>query len=466
MSNGWTGDVEKTDGGEETEDAEDNGFEAKMQTFVDRGAASELPEVELATGVEEVEDEGLLKQAYRQLTGNGHDEKEGLVENRLHDLDAAIPEPEGEQSNLEGDGWGGTPVDEVDEDEEYECDECGETFDSQSGLNGHQATHADDDEDEDEADASESDEPAIESVDEMEDQNESLSGGVDESESSGLSEQSEGPPTPDGAMSVEDAADRERRWKMLVWGPPGLFKSHFCYTAPEPIAYLDLENKAHDIAHKFEDKEIQIWQPSDFHEAVEALDEALEWLDWWQEKGERGTIVVDSISLAWEWAKTAYKKEAYPMKDAEEVSLSSNIGSSQESDWAHIKGMHNDEFRDIIAQSDYHFIWTAMATEDYAAAIDDDEGGSSTPMKPEGEKNNVHKADTIIRARKDEDGDKVGDMTKSNFTDNLFIGLSRPTFPKVREVVERVESAETSERDVDKGVLEDDLGVSVVRRKP
>lgn len=273
--------------------------------------------------------------------------------------------------------------------------------------------------------------------------------------------------TPEGALSVEDMVQRERRWKVLVWGPPGLFKSHFCYTMPEPIAYVDLENKAQDIVHKFRKKEIYFWQPTNFREAQEDLAEALDYLEAVRdETGQVGTIVVDSMALSWEWAKTAYKKEAYPMKDENDVTLSSNMGSSQESDWQHIKGMHNSEFRQWMTDSQFHFCWTAGEKEDYASVMSGESDSKTTPMKAEGEKNNEHKADSIIRAREDENGNKIGDLVKSNFTASKFKSLQRPTFEKMRDVIEGIEEAESSQKGVKKSELESDFDVEIVRGKP
>jgi hypothetical protein len=428
MTPGWTGDVDETD---DPNDSTDNGFAATLQSHVDDGVAEQIGEAEFFGKIDDVDDVALLEQARNQLDG----EKQNIVQNRLEELGWS-PDDGSDESGSNG-GWGGQPVDEVESPD-----------DEDSGSDGA--------------------EPEIESLDEMEAEDEALGGETDESEAESLSEPAESPPTPSGSVSVEQAADRERRWKVMVWGPPGLFKSHFAYTAPEPVAFIDTERKAHDIAHKFADREIQIWQPEDFHEAQDALKEAIEWLDWWREnEDELGTIVIDSMSLMWEWAKTAYKTEAYPMTDNEEVTLSSNMGSSQESDWQHIKGMHNSEFRQWMTDSPYHFVWTAGETEDYAAVMDDDENtGSSTPMKAEGEKNNVHKADSIIRARKDEDGVKVGDLTKSNFTDHLFLGLERPTFPRLAETIETIEGAETSDETIDREELEAELGVDIIRGDP
>ena len=267
-------------------------------------------------------------------------------------------------------------------------------------------------------------------------------------------------PMPSGAMTLQEAAELERRWKIMVWGPPGLFKSHFCYTAPEPIAFLDLEGKADDIAGKFEGKRVAIWQPSDYYEAQDALEEALTWLEQvMDEEDKRGTIVVDSMSEMWDWAQFAYVQEAYPMDDPEEK-LKDVFKNLSIGDWKWIKNKHNAEFRQRITDSPFHFVWTAGEKED----VDMESGASE--IRAEGEKNNKHKADTIIHARKDSKGVKVGDMVKSNFTDRLFRGLERPTFDRVVEAVRVIEDAETNPGDYTVGDIKETVGVEVVMHDP
>ena len=267
-------------------------------------------------------------------------------------------------------------------------------------------------------------------------------------------------PVPRGAMTVQEAAETERRWKMMVWGQPGLFKTHLGFTAPEPVAMVDLEGKSDDIASKFSDKTIYIWQPKDYEETIDALDDAIDWLrQVYDQTGKKGTIVVDSMTIAWDWAKYSYVEEAYPMDDVTNK-LSDEYQNLNLDDWKWIKHKHNKQFRQKVVDSGFHFVWTAGETQQ----VDVDAGGSV--IKPEGEKNNDHKADTIIRARKNSKGVKVGDMTKSNFTDRLFRGLEHPTFDKVTEVVKKIEEAEANPGEKTVSELEEDTGVEVIRHDP
>lgn len=467
-SNGWTGDVEDDDDGDDGEGVEE-GFVVTLQDHVDEGTVTEISELEFVKNLDDIENASLLQQAYAQIEGTGNKEKANLVQNRLmevaendgtDDSDAEEAEDEGTEDEDPGDddpdesddsnGWGGSTPDEVEEEDEE-----------------------DEEEDEEEVDPEEPAEPPVERLDETEGEDTEEIEGADPEPESALSEPSSGPPEPASGITPEEASELDRRWKIMVWGKPGLFKTHFAFTAPEPIAFIDLENKAHDIVQKFSNREIRIWQPAkmeaepdtQFRRAKKALDEALEWLDWWYENEDtRGTIVVDSISLMWEWAQWHHKLENYPMKDPEDVELSANFGSSQESDWGAVKEYHNNEFRSKILDSPFHFVWTAMSSPDYSASLDS-EDPRDNPVEAEGERNNIHKVDSALRARKNSDGGKVGDLTKSNYTDRQFMGLKRPTFPKFRDAIEAIEEAEASEQPVDLDLNE--LGIErIIRGDP
>lgn len=437
----WTGDVddsEESESDDQEESQEEQDFEERFLEAVEEGSLTDIGELELLEGIEEVEDEDALRQAFLSLGG----EKQNIVKNRIEDLTGESPE----------------------EEESSEDDSEEEESDSSSGWGGSEV-----DDEEDDAEDSEAAQPSIESAEEIEEQSEEEDSESDEDGAEEPESDSSGPPKPSNAISPAEAAERDRRWKIMVWGPPKLFKTHFAYTMPEPVAFLDLEGKADDLAKKFKDKNVQIWQPKSmeaepdtkFRRALKALNEALEWLDWHREnEGQTGTIVVDSMSLMWEWAQVHHKLENYPLKDEDEVELSSNFNSSQESDWAVIKEYHNGEFREKITDSPYHFLWTAMERVNFEQTFE--EGSDVQIMEPTGEPKNDYKADTIIHARKDPDRGKVGDLTGSNFTDNVFVGLKKPTFPKVRDAVEAIERAESSENPKSRSELAKEIDAETI----
>jgi hypothetical protein len=240
------------------------------------------------------------------------------------------------------------------------------------------------------------------------------------------------------AMTLEEAQEKDYRWRMMVWGSPACGKSHFAYTMPSPIAFIDTEGKAEDIAHKFEG-DVVIYQPQDYEEALDSLKSAIEALDIIRSQtGKVGTIVVDSMSIMWEWSQQHYVDIYHPGKDVEDVNFKSGLQGN--SDWKQIKRFHNKEFRQRMLDTPYHILWTAMREDDYEKVFDNGE----TADKPGGEKNNRHKIDQVIRLKQNSEGRRVGHLQKSGFIRHEYRGLEYPTFDKHRAIVEAIAEAEES----------------------
>lgn len=236
------------------------------------------------------------------------------------------------------------------------------------------------------------------------------------------------------AMDVSDAADKEHTWKMMIWGGEGMGKTHFAYTMPEPIMLVDTENKAEDIASKFSDKQVKIWQPKSFTEACEAVEQALDVLEQWQaETGDTGTLVIDSMSVMWEWSQYKYIDDYYPNTAPEDANMDLQ-------DWGKIKDYHNETFRKPIEECDFHVCWTEMQKDDVGAKIQ--EGLEKTPVKPAGETNNKYKVNDIIQLQLDEQGVPTGFQRKSGRNRFKYLGLTRPTFEKHKEITEAIEQVE------------------------
>jgi len=264
------------------------------------------------------------------------------------------------------------------------------------------------------------------------------------------------------AMGANEAREKDHRWKILVWGQPGSGKTHFVYTAEDPLCIIDTEGKSDDIAHKFPDKDFYIWQPSGYDEALEAVHEALDVLDHYKsENGRIGTICVDSMSILWEWSQQKYVDKFYPstpFEDAKEQ-FSSGFGGGQ-SDWKQIKSYHSD-FRQVMTESEYNMVWTAMEEQDYSAKMED----GVDRKKPVGEKNNVYKVDHILHIDQDHKGVPTGSLEKSGLTKYRFTGLEYPTFEKTTEVVNAIEEAELSDEEVEVSELTDH-DISVMQGNP
>ena len=238
-----------------------------------------------------------------------------------------------------------------------------------------------------------------------------------------------------GAMNVQDAADQEHTWGILIWGHEGAGKSHFGYTMPEPVCFIDTENKADDIAHKFSDKVAHIWQPDNFDEAVQARDEALNYLsEYLSQTDKTGTIVVDSMDDIWTWAQHKYINKYMSNTDVEDVNLDLE-------DWAPIKKIHNEGFRNEIKNCDFNFLWTATRKDDLNRKIE--EGMEETPDKPGGESKNKYRANSIIRLQTNPEGIPEGTLHKSGILRFKYMGLERPTFQKHKHVVQNIQDIET-----------------------
>lgn len=255
------------------------------------------------------------------------------------------------------------------------------------------------------------------------------------------------------SLTPVQARSKEHRRRVLIWGPPGVGKTHMAYTAPEPIAIIDTEGKAHDIADKFPDTRFRIWQPEGYQDVLRALDEVEKWLGaWYENEGVIGTIVIDSMSIMWEWAQQQYVADYYPMKDPSEVNLKGGIATRGESDWKKIKEYHNEHFRKRMIRTPYHLVWTAMRTEDYSEMLDN--SLDAPPDKPAGEKENPFKVNYILHVDR-QNGIPVAVLEKSGLTQHTFVGLEWPTLPEVFDIVEDIKAAELAPESVSAGEVTD-----------
>ena len=347
--------------------------------------------------------------------------------------------------------------------------------DTQATLDGETAS--------DEAAASSQDDEASESEGEnaVEIESAETGGGSEPSEpetaqkpSGGTSPEAEDDPFDDfGGMSFDEAQEVEKRRRIMVWGPPGVGKTHNAYSARPPLAFIDTEGKAHDLAERFDfdDNEVRIWQPNDFPEAQDALGEALDWLHvWLDEYDRRGTVVVDSMSMVWEWAKSHYIHRYYIEPDTtgkyeseSDVDLKSSL-QSNDADWPRIKEYHNDGFRAKMINSPFDFVWTQMAVEDFEEKL----GNSldKAPDKPHGERDNPFKANLIVHIREDSNGVPIGDLEKSGFSQHTFAGLEWPELPEIMELVQSIAAAETSDESVPVAQATGGHDVELIKGKP
>jgi len=272
------------------------------------------------------------------------------------------------------------------------------------------------------------------------------------------------------SSSKEEAEDMGHRWRFLVYGNPGVGKTHFACSMPGPIAFIDTEGKGNAIFDKF-DKEIVYWQVEDYDELSQALAEALDTLNAIKdgdvdgfEAGTIGTIVVDSMALCWEWAQQKYVQMAYPGKSVDDVEFQSALQGGGQSDWKAIKRLHNEEFRKLMLDSDFHFCWTATSSEDYGAVLSGD--ADEPPMKPDGEKNNVYKCSELVHIFEGDQGRPMANLRKSALTRIKFGRMLWPDAAKVQDAITTLHDAEMSDEDVHLDNLEDELNVDLYTGDP
>lgn len=468
----WVDDLTDPDDGDDEEDT--SLFEDNFRTLVEDGDVESMNLQTLEDQIDRVDDVDLLEEALEV------DERKGSVEiyeGRIEEIEGENEEQEDEDDDVlvceecgyEADGpqdmadhskaHEQEEEDEPDEEEESEEEEANDVNDVLEQMNG------DDDEDADEEDSSEDDaggaEDDAEEEPEGEDAEDPEPDEADESSESEPTDDSSGLPEVDvssiapGATTREEAAAQDSVHSLLVWGPEGSGKSHIAHSAPEPICVIDTEGKADELAAKF-DKEIYYWHPEDYQEAVEAMEEAFDVLGAYLDKGVRGTLVVDSMSVMWEWAQIDYAKKVYQTEDLSEVNFGSQLQG--EKDWSAIKARHNDDFRDEILDSPFHVVMTSGQKEDYNAVF---EGAEGKPMKPDGEKHNKYAVKDVVRLRR-EDGETVGDLYKAALTRYAFKGLPWPEWDDIREKIQDLFEAEMS----DDPVNVEDWEVDVVKGQP
>lgn len=263
------------------------------------------------------------------------------------------------------------------------------------------------------------------------------------------------------AVTGSQAAQNEYTWRTYFWGGPGVGKTHAALTSPSPVCVIDTEGKSDALAHKFtkrgEYDDPFIWQPSNYDEVQEALDQVISLLEEFEEKeGVKGTIVVDSMSDMWRWSKEKYIDIRYGGKDLADVSFQSEIGEGS-GDWKHIKKWHNTKFRQRLTETDFHTSLTDTEKDDIRRTM---EGAEGKPIKPGGEKDNDYKAaNHVVHIVDGPNGVPIGVIEKSDIVKWKVIGIERPTFPKVKEIIETIrdvgedKSRDYLERQIDYNVV-------------
>lgn len=430
---------------EQTDAASRSDFEKRVRTLIARDAVEKMDTETVEANIDAIEDPEVCDRAAESATtpalSDAFEARAATLRDESPDTEAEADTP---AEDTENDGTI-TPEEDAETKAEQTAEEVAETPEIESPFATDSDTESDDDTAEAPADA-----PSPVAGD----------GGE-----SGEQEIDVKSITPD-VLTVDEAAERDRRWSIEVWSEPGMGKTHFAMSAISPVVVIDTEGKADELAHKFRSEgeydDPFILQPTDYDEAKDALTNAIKILDEFRRvEGVIGTIVVDSMSDMWEWAQAKYVDKFYPQADGpQDVDLKTGFGKGR-SDWKPIKNYHNVKFRQPMLDSAYHLVWTAMSEDDYNAQLED---GDRDAKKAAGEKNNVYKADEVIRLREGTDGAPVAELQKSGKIKHRYTGLRYPTFEDHRQLVEAIDKAETGRGSVT--AVQDRFNTRIVEGNP
>ncbi|AGM11708.1 hypothetical protein HCTV5_99 [Halovirus HCTV-5] len=442
---GWGSDVQDLADGDDRDDEteEELGFAQQFASVVDAENVESITVSTIEDKYKELDDADVLREAMEQDTRSSAQE---VYERRLNQVEDDADEDAGNDSDATSQNEDDETQDETSDDESTDDSGGWGMDDEDDGATQDEVDDAVDEVDPDELDEIGVDNLADEDTSdttEQDDEPETTQTASVDDDVSSIGAVDIGDVAPN-AMDTDEAAEQPYLWRILGWAEPGKGKTHFGFTMPQPVCIIDTEGKAHNLASKFEDKVTYIWQPDDYDEAREALNEAISVLHRYLEEGHRGTIVVDSMSEMWEWSKQKYVSKAYQGKTLDEVNLSSNMGRSGESDWKVIKRYHNKRFREVMIDTPFHFYWTAMQTDDYEAIMEGDEGN---PKKPVGERDNAYKVDQVLRFVEGPDGEPVGQLQKNGLSKYSYTGLRYPTFDKHEQVCEEIRDLEEEGKD-------------------
>lgn len=188
----------------------------------------------------------------------------------------------------------------------------------------------------------------------------------------------------------EEMLSEDIVYRILVFGNPSTGKTHLAESMPAPVYILDSENRAKIIVGKFKNKDgtqkriyVKQWRTQDELElyvevAIKALNKHF------AETGERGTLVVDSYTKAWEAAHNKYIIDKFGHAGDPSIRL------DPMSDYKFINPIHNN-LREMILDSGFHVCLTATQ-----GAVFGEDRYNPIGVRPEGQKHNQYAVDFFI----------------------------------------------------------------------
>jgi len=242
-------------------------------------------------------------------------------------------------------------------------------------------------------------------------------------------------------IKVEFKSPKEFKFETLSVGIFGLSdtgKTHFSLTAPEPIYLIDTEGNANKVAYKFKDKEIYICDVRVLHEneidfikSVELIEEATREIvgraiEYTNETGKKGTIVIDSITDVWSWLGIWLEEIG-----AERFTKSGQI---MRTEWGKANRRY---FKDLyrILSTDWNLVLTARVQEKYSPS-----GEPLGIYTGRWQKDTEHWVDVVLRAEKVDRTKRLVRLEKCRYIGDLQFeivnGSFNDVFKKLKEKFE------------------------------
>lgn len=211
--------------------------------------------------------------------------------------------------------------------------------------------------------------------------------------------------------TAKDMISEPDVFRLLVFGLPAMGKTHFGCTMPAPVIFLDSEKRVKLIVGKFSDangkqKNIISKQWRTMDELIFYTNAAIRKLQLHQQAtGEIGTIVIDSVSKAWEAAQTKYIREVYGNINLENKTM------NPRDDYKHINPIHNN-WRDTLMDSGFNILLTATEGDIYST--EKKKQFDIIGVKPEGQKHNMYAVDYHMYLYKNPSGQYLGMIRKNS----------------------------------------------------
>lgn len=177
-----------------------------------------------------------------------------------------------------------------------------------------------------------------------------------------------------------------------IFGKEKTGKTHFGFSAPDPILFIDTEGGTGPVETKFSDKDIRVAEIAELGDSHEQ-DFVKTWKNFEKVvreavalEDEIETVVLDSTSDIWDAVQNYCKVELWNKSPEEKL--------DQQWDWGEINTRYTNLIRRLI-QADFHFIMTAKAKAVYESA-----GNPTGEYKPKWQKKTGHWVNVVVQNQK------------------------------------------------------------------